>query len=122
MLHLFKKTKKSDKIIKRYINGVVNKKYEESHQLATETLKFTLKRKLFKAIIDFLENVKFLDDKNEQMNEIEIYGHAHGLGSKIQMNLFFELLRLSLNHKQIIEEYSQGNEIITVKPIEIEYK
>ena len=121
MLNLFSKTTKSDKIIKRYIDGIVNKKYEESYQLSRETLKFTLKRRLFKAIKDFLENTTFLDN-NKQINEIEIYAHAHGLGSTSQIELFFELLKLSLNHKQIELEYSHKNEIIIVKPVEIGYK
>ena len=84
MLGLFFKTKKSDEIIKRYIKGIVNREYEESHQLSTETLKFTLKRRLFKAIKDFLENTTFPNTKDEQIEEIEIYAYAHGLSTKIQ--------------------------------------
>ena len=107
MFSFFSKTKKSDKIIKRYINGIVNEKYEEIHSLKYETLKFTLKKRLFKAIKDFLDNAELTNNENRNLKEMEIYANAHGLGSESQIYLFLSILKLVQTNETIIFEYNQ---------------
>ena len=104
MFNIFSRPKRSDKIIHRYIDGVVNEQYRVMVNFHLEPFKFVLKRRLFDAIKDFLRHSELLDDEKRDIKEIEIYAKAHDLSSQAHVNLFIEVLELVISNKTVILE------------------
>jgi len=104
MFNIFSRPKRSDKIIHRYIDGVVNEQYRVIVDFHLEPFKFVLKKRLFNAIKDFLIHSELLDDEKRDIKEIEIYAKAHNLSSKAHIDLFIEVLELVISNKTVILE------------------
>ncbi len=113
MFSFFSKTKKSDRIIKRYIDGIVNQEKFDYNNWNTEhkTYKNILISRLNKAVKDFIENA-YIHKSNENRNrkEFEVFANAHELTMKRSHEIFAEILELVISNKTIISEYEYKQE------------
>ena len=113
MFGFFSKTKKSDKIIERYINGIVNQEEFDytSYSKEHKTSKLTLIRRLNNAVKDFMENAD-IHESNEDRNrkEFKVFANAHSLTMKRSHEIFAEILELVISNKIIISEYEYKQE------------
>jgi hypothetical protein len=106
-------TEKSDKIIQRYVEGMVY----EIDSIVSIVMDYKVNNeeefifKLNSAIKDFLENADIQNlNGDRNIKEFKIFSNVHGLKSKKSQKLFAELLEHIMSNRTIISEYNWNQE------------
>jgi len=98
--------RKSYKLIKKYIDGMINEYLPISFDYGKMSYRIDLTKKLNQAVKDFLKNSD-IQSANEIRNrkEFKIFANAHYLMSEQEQMMFAEILDLVLTNRTIIVQY-----------------
>ena len=113
MFNFFSKRKKSNEIIKRYVNGIVNEDDFDIYDFSSvhHTYKSILIKRLNEAVQDFLKNADIHElNENRNKKEFMVFANAHELKYEESQKIFAEILELVMSNKTILLEYEYKQE------------